>query len=49
MPSLVELAARQVARRCPFELVDRHNPPVPEQLQKRIAFWSFPDSEEDIR
>lgn len=24
-------------------------PPVPEQLQLRIAFWSFPDNEEDIR
>lgn len=24
-------------------------PPVPEQLQLRIAYWSFPDNEEDIR
>ncbi|KOB75822.1 Uncharacterized protein OBRU01_06716, partial [Operophtera brumata] len=24
-------------------------PPVPEQLQLQIAFWSFPDSEDDIR
>ncbi|OQV21645.1 Zinc finger SWIM domain-containing protein 8 [Hypsibius exemplaris] len=49
VPSLVELSARQVAIYCPFELVDHHRPPVPEQLQKRIAFWSFPESEEDIR
>ena len=48
-PSLTELAARCVASHIPFELVERVYPPVPEQLQLRIAFWSFPDNEEDIR
>lgn len=33
----------------PFELVEHVYPPVPEQLQLRIAYWSFPDNEEDIR
>lgn len=33
----------------PFELVEHVFPPVPEQLQLRIAYWSFPDNEEDIR
>ncbi|XP_059469798.1 zinc finger SWIM domain-containing protein 8 homolog isoform X2 [Neocloeon triangulifer] len=47
--SLTELAARCVASHIPFELVERVYPPVPEQLQLRIAFWSFPDNEEDIR
>lgn len=47
--SLAELAARCVASYIPFELVEHVYPPVPEQLQLRIAFWSFPDNEEDIR
>lgn len=47
--TLCELAARCVASHIPFELVERFYPPVPEQLQLRIAFWSFPDNEEDIR
>lgn len=49
MPTLCELSARCVASHIPFELVEHVYPPVPEQLQLRIAFWSFPDNEEDIR
>lgn len=49
LPPLVELTARCVAAHIPFELVEHVYPPVPEQLQLRIAFWSFPDNEEDIR
>lgn len=47
--SLTELAARCVASVIPFELVEHFYPPVPENLQLRIAFWSFPENEEDIR
>jgi len=47
--SLVELTAQAVARHIPFEVVEHFQPPVPEQLQLRIAFWSFPENEEDIR
>lgn len=47
--SLVELSARVVACHIPFEVVEHVCPPVPEQLQLRIAFWSFPENEEDIR
>ncbi|CAG9559710.1 unnamed protein product [Danaus chrysippus] len=47
--SLSELAAKCVASHIPFELVEHVYPPVPEQLQLQIAFWSFPDSEDDIR
>ena len=47
---LKELAAREVAASIPFELVEIYGPePVPEHLQLRIAFWSFPEQEEDIR
>ncbi|XP_024943377.1 zinc finger SWIM domain-containing protein 8 isoform X1 [Cephus cinctus] len=49
VPTLCELSARCVASHIPFELVEHVYPPVPEQLQLRIAFWSFPDNEEDIR
>lgn len=47
--TLTELAAKCVASFIPFELVEHVYPPVPEQLQLRIAYWSFPDNEEDIR
>lgn len=47
--SLGELSARVVACHIPFEVVERVYPPVPELLQLRIAFWSFPENEEDIR
>lgn len=49
MTTLTELSARCVATYIPFELVEHVFPPVPEQLQLRIAFWSFPDNEDDIR
>ena len=58
--SLTDLAAREVASSIPFELVESHcndnsllyNPSqsrMPDELQLRIAFWSFPEQEEDIR
>ncbi|CAG0915760.1 unnamed protein product [Notodromas monacha] len=47
--SLVELAAKQVASHIPFEVVERFHIPVPEPLQLRITFWSFPENEDDIR
>ncbi|XP_037126735.1 zinc finger SWIM domain-containing protein 8 isoform X1 [Syngnathus acus] len=46
---LVELSAKQVAFHIPFEVVEKVYPPVPEQLQLRIAYWSFPENEDDIR
>ncbi|KAL8608972.1 hypothetical protein ACOMHN_062855 [Nucella lapillus] len=46
---LVELSAQAVACNIPFEEVERFTQPIPEQLQLRIAFWSFPENEEDIR
>lgn len=49
MVTLTELSAKCVASFIPFELVEQVYPPVPEQLQLRIAYWSFPDNEDDIR
>ena len=47
--SLLELSAQAVAGNIAFEEVEHFYPPIPEQLQLRIAFWSFPENEEDIR
>lgn len=49
MLSLSELCSRVVAAHIAFEVVEQAWQPVPEPLQLRIAFWSFPDNEEDIR
>ena len=46
---LLELASQAVASQIPFEVVEHFPEPIPEQLQLRIAFWSFPENEEDIR
>ncbi|XP_050394140.1 zinc finger SWIM domain-containing protein 8 [Patella vulgata] len=46
---LVELSALAVACNIPFEVVEHYPQPIPEWLQLRIAFWSFPENEEDIR
>ena len=46
---LAELAAKAVACHIPFEVVERFPEPIPEPLQLSIAFWSFPEAEEDIR
>ena len=57
---MLELASQAVARYLPFELVEKYGAtvrphslgvptPIPENLVIRIAFWSFPDSEDDIR
>lgn len=45
----MELSAQAVAFYIPFEVVEQFYPTIPEQLQLRIAFWSFPENEEDIR
>ncbi|BFZ03243.1 hypothetical protein BsWGS_06282 [Bradybaena similaris] len=46
---LAELSAKAVACYIPFEVVEHFPEPIPEPIQLRIAFWSFPESEEDIR
>lgn len=54
------MSCQAVARHLPFELVEKYGAtprtdslgvptPIPENLVIRIAFWSFPDSEDDIR
>ena len=40
--SLFEACARFIGQNFPFELVQLHPQRVPEEVQKRIAYWSFP-------
>ena len=40
--SLLETCARFIGQNIPFELVQLHPQRVPEEVQKRIAYWSFP-------
>ena len=47
--SLLELCSQSVALHIPFEQVEKMHLPVPEEVQLKIAFWSFPSNEEDIR
>lgn len=47
--SLIELCAKKVAKCIPFETVEHTYPQTSEQIQLRIAFWSFPQVEDDIR
>lgn len=47
--SLIEICAKTVANSIPFEAVEHSYPQIPEQIQLRIAFWSFPRVEDDIR
>lgn len=47
--SLVDLCAKYVAENLPFELVESFRQPVPEDLQLKITFSSFPDNIENIR
>ena len=46
--SLQELCSRVVGQTLPFEQVLQHQPRVPEDLQKRIIFWSFPLDEKQV-
>ena len=46
--SLLEMCARFIGQNFPFELVQLHPQRVPEEVQKRIAYWSFPLEEKRL-
>ncbi|XP_018425968.1 PREDICTED: zinc finger SWIM domain-containing protein 4 isoform X2 [Nanorana parkeri] len=46
--SLLDLSAKKVAETWAFEQVEERFSRVPEPVQKRIVFWSFPRSEKEI-
>nr|XP_006003722.1 PREDICTED: zinc finger SWIM domain-containing protein 4 isoform X2 [Latimeria chalumnae] len=46
--SLLDLSAKRVAETWAYEQVEERFPRIPEPVQKRIVFWSFPRSEREI-
>jgi hypothetical protein len=46
--TLLETCARFVGQNLPFEAVQLHSQRIPEEVQTRVAYWSFPLSEERV-
>nr|XP_061800542.1 zinc finger SWIM domain-containing protein 6-like [Nerophis lumbriciformis] len=46
--SLLDIAARRVAEKLPFQRVEEGFQRIPEPVQRRILYWSFPRSEQEI-
>ena len=47
--TLLDLSARCVAENIPFQCVEERIDWIPEPVQRRIVFWSFPRNERDIQ
>lgn len=48
-PSLLDIAAKFVAKTLPFQRIEERFPRIPEPVQERLVFWAFPRDERDIR
>uniref|UniRef100_A0A8C7MAZ0 Zinc finger SWIM-type containing 6 n=1 Tax=Oncorhynchus kisutch TaxID=8019 RepID=A0A8C7MAZ0_ONCKI len=46
--SLLDISARKVAEKWPFQRVEERFERIPEPVQRRIVYWSFPRSEREI-
>jgi len=46
--SLLDLSAQCVATFIPFQHVEERSAPVPEPVQLKVVYWSFPRNERDI-
>lgn len=46
--SLLDITARIVAQNEPFQRIEERYERIPEPVQRRIIFWSFPRNERDI-
>ena len=46
--SLLDIAARKVAEKWPFQRVEERFERIPEPVQRRIVYWSFPRNEREI-
>ncbi|KAJ3604253.1 hypothetical protein NHX12_028994 [Muraenolepis orangiensis] len=46
--TLLDIAARRVAEKWPFQRVEERFERIPEPVQRRIVYWSFPRSEKEI-
>lgn len=47
--SLLDLSAKIVAEHIPFQSIEQRYEHIPEPVQRRIIFWSFPRHEDDIK
>lgn len=45
---LMDLAAKVVALHYPFQSIEERYERIPEPVQRRIIYWSFPQDEKDI-
>lgn len=46
--SLLDLSAQCVAANIPFQHVEEQGTPIPEPVQLKVVYWSFPRNERDI-
>ena len=46
--SLLDICAREVASAIPFQTIEERYNRIPEPVQERIVFWSFPRNEREI-
>lgn len=46
--TLLDITARIVAENEPFQRIEEQYERIPEPVQRRIIFWSFPRNERDI-
>ncbi|XP_055540503.1 uncharacterized protein LOC129727086 [Wyeomyia smithii] len=46
--SLLDITARMVAQNEPFQKIEERYDRIPEPVQRRIIYWSFPRNEKDI-
>ena len=46
--TLLDLSAKVVAENIPFQTIEERYNRIPEPVQKRIIYWSFPRNEDDI-
>ncbi|CAG9813846.1 unnamed protein product [Phaedon cochleariae] len=46
--ALLDVAAKVVAENIPFQRIEERYDRIPEPVQRRIVFWSFPRNERDI-
>ena len=47
--SLLDICAKIVAEHIPFQRIEERYSRIPEPVQRRIIYWSFPRHEADIR
>jgi len=46
--SLLDITAKIVAEKIPFQRIEERYARIPEPVQRRVIFWSFPRDERDI-